>query len=130
MAKWWPRVVAVEFIEGSPGDAGLRWTMVLEADSGRRMRLDYAFAEAVEPSRLVWFHELEGTRFSEHLNRQQTTISIESVEAGSRVTITSDGELKGAAKLASLALKSDQKKMLEQALDGLSSALETAGADS
>lgn len=103
--------------------------MVLEADSGRRMRLDYACAGAERPSHVVWFHELEGTRFSEHLNRQQTTVVIEPVTGGSRVKITSDGELKGAAKLASFALKSDQKKMLEQALDGLSAALDGNGSE-
>ena len=130
LRTWWPRVVGVEFLQGEPGQDGLRWTMVLESDSGRRMRLDYGFAEAVKPSRVVWFHELEGTRFGEHLNRQETTVTIEPAGAGSRVTITSDGELKGAAKLASFALKSDQKKMLEQALDGLSKALGHDGEDS
>jgi hypothetical protein len=120
---WWPRVVGVEFVDGDPGTEGTKWTKILQADSSRRMRLDYTCIEATPPSLITWAHELEGTRFGEHLNRQSTSVALAEEGAGCRVTITSDGELKGAAKLASLALKSDQKKMLDQALEALEKAL-------
>jgi carbon monoxide dehydrogenase subunit G len=123
LALWWPRVVGVEFVSGEPGDAGTQWTKILEAGSGRRMRLDYTCVEAEPLHRMTWVHELEGTRFQEHLNRQSTTILVEQEDSGCLVTITTEGELKGAAKLASLALKGDQKKMLDQALDALEQAL-------
>ena len=91
------------------------------------MRLDYTCVEAEPGARLTWVHELEGTRFSDHLNRQATTIALTREGEGCRVTITSEGELKGAAKLASFALKTDQKKMLDQALEALDSALGDTG---
>ena len=122
---WWPRVVGVEFITGEPVKSGSTWTKILEAGSSRRMRLDYTCLEAVEPTRITWVHELEGTRFGEHLNRQSTTIELSQEGSLCRVSITSDGELKGAARLASLALKTDQKKMLDQALDALATALDS-----
>lgn len=111
----------VEFIEESDSGVPDTWTKVLEADSGRRMRLDYTCGEFEDPGRFIWFHNLEGTRFEEHLTRQETTISLEEAGGDCLVTITSDGELRGSAKIASLALKGDQKKMLDQALDGLAS---------
>lgn len=91
------------------------------------MRLDYTCTEAEPPAAITWVHELEGTRFEEHLNRQSTTVSLSEQTGGCRVEITSDGDLRGAAKLASFALKSDQKKMLDQALEALSDALPGTG---
>lgn len=121
---WWPRVVGVEFVEGQPGEEGAEWTKILEAESGRRMRLDYRCLEADRPARMTWAHELEGTRFEEHLIRQSTSLQLSEEESGCRVTITTEGELRGAAKLASLALKGDQKKMLDQALGALPEAIQ------
>lgn len=89
------------------------------------MRLDYTCMDAEPKTRFTWVHELEGTRFSDHLNRQATSIDLAQDGDGCRVSITSEGELKGAAKLASFALKTDQKKMLDQALDALGAALST-----
>ena len=91
------------------------------------MRLDYTCVEAEPPRSLSWVHELRGTRFEEHLNRQATTIEVRPDGQGSKVLITTDGELKGAAKLASLALKGDQKTMLDQALDALGGVLGSEG---
>lgn len=93
------------------------------------MRLDYTCVESEPPQLIAWVHELEGTRFGEHLNRQSTTIELVGKGGECRISITSDGELKGAARLASLALKTDQKKMLDQALEALAGALPDATAE-
>ena len=124
LTGWWPRVVRVEFVEGRPGEAGLIWTSVVEADSRRRLRLDYELIEADRPERIVWEHRLEGTAFGAHLARQATEIDLVPVGEGTRVAVTLTGELRGAAKLAGPSLKSDQKKLLDGALRSLRAELE------
>ena len=127
LADWWPRVVRVEFLEGAPGEPGLVWTSVVEADSRRRLRLDYELTVADRPSQIVWEHRLEGTAFGAHLTRQATEIAITPSGEGTRVEVTLTGELRGAAKLAGPSLKSDQKKLLDRALEGLRERLEGDG---
>lgn len=114
----------MEAVEGPAGEPGLVWTNVVEADSGRRLRLDYRMVESDLDSRLGWEHILEGTAFSAHLTRQAVEVTLSSDPQGTRVAVTAIGELKGAAKLAGPSLKSDQKKLLDEALGRLAEALE------
>ena len=123
LASWWPRVVRVEAVEGIPGQPGLLWTSVVEADSGRRMRLDYELVEAEPGRRLVWEHRLEGTAFGAHLTRQATEVVLRGGEGEVELDLGLSGELRGAAKLAGPSLKSDQKKLLEAALERLQAGL-------
>lgn len=116
-------MVRVESVEGTKGQPGLLWTSVVEADSGRRLRLDYELVDVEPGSRLVWEHRLEGTAFGAHLSRQATEIVITRTERGSVVEVGLAGELRGAAKLAGPSLKSDQKKLLGKALETLGSAV-------
>ncbi len=119
LTDWWPRVVRVEAIEGVPGQAGLIWTSVVEADSGRRLRLDYEMVEVEPGARLLWEHRLEGTAFGAHLARQSTEITVVDRDGKVTIDVGLNGELRGAAKLAGPSLKSDQKKLLAAALERL-----------
>ena len=116
-------MVRVESVEGTNGEPGLIWTSVVEADSGRRLRLDYELVECDLGSRLLWEHRLEGTAFGAHLARQATEIEITATDRGAAVEVGLAGELRGAAKLAGPSLKSDQKKLLQSALEALRAAV-------
>ena len=114
----------MEAIEGPAGEPGLVWTNVVQADSGRRLRLDYQMVESELDSKLGWEHILEGTAFSAHLTRQAVEVRLSDGPQGTALAVTATGELKGAAKLAGPSLKSDQKKLLDEALGRLVVALE------
>jgi uncharacterized protein YndB with AHSA1/START domain len=129
MNAWWPRVIRVEDVEGRAGAARTRWTNVLAADSGRKLRLDYRSTASTRPERFVWEHELEGTPFAEHMLAQQTEILIRPHPEGSEVRITSTHTLKGTAKLAGFAMKKSQRQMLDRALEGLASCFADAPGD-
>jgi uncharacterized protein YndB with AHSA1/START domain len=127
LTEWWPRVVRVEAIEGVPGQAGLLWTSVVEADSGRRLRLDYEMVEVDPGARLIWEHRLEGTAFGAHLVRQSTEVTVAGRDGKATIDVRLSGELRGAAKLAGPSLKSDQKKLLAVALERLAGAFRGEG---
>ena len=123
LTDWWPRVVRVEDIAGRPGAERTRWTNVLAADSGRKLRLDYCCLASEPPGRYEWEHELEGTPFADHMTSQTTEILLEPDPGGTAMKITSTHTLKGTAKLAGFAMKRSQKDMLEAALNRLESLL-------
>lgn len=116
LAKWWPRVIRVEGIVGQPGTRGLTWTSLLEADSGRRVRLDFRATGADPPRAFSWIQELADTRFEQHLKRQEYLIHLEGATGGTVLELTAETDLKGTAKLASLTLRKSQGKVLERAL--------------
>jgi hypothetical protein len=109
----------VEAIEGRPGAARTRWTNVLTADSGRRLRLDYRCTASTRPERYEWEHELEGTPFADHMLSQTTAIRLSPASDGTKVEITSTHTLRGSARLAGFAMKRSQREMLDAALAGL-----------
>lgn len=97
---------------------------MVEADSGRRLRLDYEMVKVETGRFLEWEHRLEGTAFGAHLVRQSTEVLLEGEGGAVTVELGLKGELKGAAKLAGPSLKGDQKKLLEAALARLGAELE------
>jgi uncharacterized protein YndB with AHSA1/START domain len=119
LTEWWPRVVRVEHVAGKPGAARTRWTNVLAADSGRKLRLDYCCLASNRPERYQWEHELEGTPFAEHLLSQVNEIILVAKSDGTEVRLSSTHTLRGSARLAGFAMKRSQKEMLEGALNGL-----------
>jgi uncharacterized protein YndB with AHSA1/START domain len=119
LAEWWPRVTRVEAVEGKPGAARTRWTNVLTADSGRRLRLDYRCIGSNRPERYEWEHELEGTPFAEHMLSQTTEILLAADGGETKLQITSTHTLRGSARIAGFAMKRSQREMLDAALDGL-----------
>lgn len=119
LTEWWPRVVRVEHVAGKPGAARTRWTNVLAADSGRKLRLDYCCLASNRPERYQWEHELEGTPFADHMLRQVSEIHLVPHPEGTEIRVSSTHTLRGSARLAGFAMKRSQKEMLEAALDGL-----------
>lgn len=111
----------VEAVEGKAGAARTRWTNVLTADSGRRLRLDYRCIGSTRPERYEWEHELEGTPFEDHMLSQTTQIRLMPDGDGTRIEITSTHTLRGSARIAGFAMKRSQREMLDAALDGLES---------
>jgi uncharacterized protein YndB with AHSA1/START domain len=118
-SEWWPRVVRVEHVAGKPGAARTRWTNVLAADSGRKLRLDYCCLASNRPERYEWEHELEGTPFADHLLSQVNEIRLAPHPEGTEVRLSSTHTLRGSARLAGFAMKRSQREMLEAALNGL-----------
>lgn len=79
---------------------------------------------ADRPDWILWEHRLEGTAFGAHMTKQATELELVQDEEGTTIRVTLTGELRGAAKLAGPSLKSDQKKLLEGALQTLKERLE------
>ena len=123
LRMWWPRIVRVESIEGPVGEPGTVWTSVLEADSGRRLRLDFGIVSADEPTSITWEHLTSGTGFEGRMPRQETTIQLGPAGEGTVIEVILDAELKGAGRLASPLLRGDQKKVAQKALEALPAAL-------
>lgn len=119
LREWWPRVVRVEDMAGRAGAERTRWTCVLEADSGRMLRLDYRCTGATRPGRYDWEHELEGTPYEKHLARQAVEARIEARGEGAEVRLTTINSLRGTAKIAGFSMKKGQKDLLDHALAGL-----------
>lgn len=124
LREWWPRVTRVEDVDGKPGTARTRWTNVLLADSGRKLRMDYCCIGATRPRRYVWEHELAGTPFAEHMLEQTTEVLLEPGKGGTAVTLTANHTLRGSARIAGFMMKKTQKQMLDGALAGLATVFE------
>lgn len=119
LKDWWPRVTRVEDVDGKPGTARTRWTNVMAADSGRKLRMDYTCTGATRPERYEWEHELEGTPFEDHMARQWTEIRLSPSGDGTEVSLTANHTLRGSARLAGFMMKKTQREMLDRALDSL-----------
>lgn len=121
LSDWWPRVIRVEDMAGRPGAERTRWTNVLEADSGRKLRMDYRCVAATSPERYTWEHELEGTPFEKHMSRQTTEVRLAAKGDRTEVRLESFHGLKGSARLAGFMMRKSQREMLDRALAGLES---------
>ncbi len=119
LAKWWPRVIRVEGVVGQAGTTGLSWTSLLEADSGRRVRLDFQATKADPPNAFGWTQELASTQFEKHLKRQDYMILLDDRAGGTAIELVAETDLKGSAKLASLTLRKSQGRVLDRALSDL-----------
>ncbi len=127
LTEWWPRVVRVEDVSGKAGAERTRWTCVLGADSGRRLRLDYRCTGATRPGRYEWEHELEGTPYESHLARQSFDARIEADGDSSVVTLTTVNTLRGSARLAGFTMKKGQKGLIDTALVSLAEVFSDEG---
>jgi uncharacterized protein YndB with AHSA1/START domain len=116
MKDWWPRVTRVEDVDGKPGRSRTRWTNVLAADSGRKLRMDYCCISATRPERYEWEHELAGTPFEEHMVRQATEVNLRPASGGTEVILTATHTLRGSARIAGFMMRKTQKQMLDAAL--------------
>lgn len=119
LREWWPRVTRVEDVVGKNGAARTRWTTVMAADSGRKLRMDYTCTAATRPVRYEWEHELEGTPFADHMLNQTTEIRLQPAGDGTEVALTANHTLRGSARLAGFMMKKTQRQMLDHALVSL-----------
>ncbi len=119
LSEWWPRVIRVEDVAGRAGAERTRWTNVLEADSGRKLRMDYCCTGATRPLRYGWEHELEGTQFEKHMSCQTTDIRLTPKGEGTEISLTSVHGLKGGARIAGFMMRKSQREMIDRALAGL-----------
>jgi len=123
LPRWWPRTSRVESVDRKPDGKRSQWTKVLETAEGRGVRADYRCLSSAEGERYVWEQQLAGSPFERHLRSSVVEIGLRSDEDGTVVSLTSDQKLRGMSRLGSPMMRGGQGKILDQALDGLETAL-------
>lgn len=123
LPRWWPRVSRVESVDRKPEGKRSQWTKVLETAEGRGVRADYRCLSSAEGERYVWEQQLAGSPFERHLRSSVVEIGLQSEEDGTVVSLASDQKLRGMSRLGSPMMRGGQRKILDQALDGLERAL-------
>jgi hypothetical protein len=121
LARWWPRVMRVESVEGEGSEA--RWTKVLGTAEGRGVRADFRCVESVEGESFGWEQEIPGTPFERHLRRYGIEVGLEDEGAGTQVTLAARQTLRGLSRLGSPMMRRGQGTLLDEALDGIERAL-------
>lgn len=125
LPRWWPRVQRVESVERTPSGERSQWTKVLGTREGRGIRADFRCLHSTNARRYVWEQQLEGSPFSRHLSSAVTEILLEPVGEGTKVTLNSRQTLRGLSRLGDPLMRGAAKKLLDEALNGLSTALGT-----
>ena len=122
LPRWWPRVTRVEAV------AGGKFTEVLQgARSGRNVRADFRLDEKRKDELVRFSQEIEGSPFEKVLREAETTIALEpGADGGTRVSVTLRQSLRGLSKLGGFMVRRATRKLLDEALDGLETALGSA----
>ncbi len=123
LPRWWPRVIRVEAVEKTKAGERSQWTAVLGTKNGRGVRADYRCLHSTNNQRYVWEQQLEGSPFAKHLAAATTEIRLEEKGEATRVQIVSVQKLRGLSRLGSPMMKGAGKRLLDEALEGLSDAL-------
>jgi uncharacterized protein YndB with AHSA1/START domain len=123
LPRWWPRTSRVESVDRKPEGRRSQWTKVLETAEGRGVRADFRCLSSAEGERYVWEQQLEGTPFERHLRLSRIEIALRPEGEGTAVSIASEQKLRGMSRLGSPLMRGGQGKILEQALDGIETAL-------
>ncbi len=123
LPRWWPRTSRVESVDRKPEGKRSQWTKVLETAEGRGVRADYRCLSSAEGERYVWEQQLAGSPFERHLRSSVVEIGLRAEDDGTAVSLTSDQKLRGMSRLGSPMMRGGQRKILDQALDGLERAL-------
>ena len=123
LPRWWPRTSRVESVDRKPGNKRSQWTKVLETAEGRGVRADYRCLSAAEPERYVWEQQLAGTPFERHLRSSVIEIGLREKGADTEVSLASEQKLRGMSRLGSPMMRGGQRKILDEALDGIEAAL-------
>jgi uncharacterized protein YndB with AHSA1/START domain len=123
LPRWWPRTSRVESVDRKPEGKRSQWTKVLETAEGRGVRADYRCLSSATGERYVWEQQLEGSPFERHLRRSVVAIGLRAGSDGTEVSLTSEQKLRGTSRLGSPLMRGGQGKILDQALDGLETAL-------
>jgi uncharacterized protein YndB with AHSA1/START domain len=123
LPRWWPRTSRVESVDRKPGGKRSQWTKVLETAEGRGVRADYRCLSAAEKERYVWEQQLAGSPFERHLRSSTIEIGLREKGGDTEVSLASEQKLRGMSRLGSPMMRSGQRKMLDEALDGIEAAL-------
>jgi uncharacterized protein YndB with AHSA1/START domain len=118
LPRWWPKVERVEAV------AGERFTELLRsAKSGRGIRADFRVLEKRKQQRLRFAQELAGTPFERVLAEAETEIAVHASDGGTTVAITLRQRLRGLSRLGGFLFRRATRRILDEALDGLESAV-------
>ena len=119
LPRWWPKV---ERVEGSRGGG---FTQVLRSTKGRTVRQDFQITRDDSKRARRWEQEIAGTPFERFLAENAMEVAVESVEGGTKVTLTSEQKLKGVSRFGGggFMLRRATKRQLVEALDGLEALL-------
>ena len=121
LPRWWPRVARVEAV------AVGRFTEVLQGTrSGRNVRADFRIDDKRKGEYLRFSQELEGSPFERVLREAQTEIALAPSGSGTKVSVTLRQKLRGLSRLGGFLVRRATRKILDEALDGLETALGTA----
>jgi uncharacterized protein YndB with AHSA1/START domain len=123
LPRWWPRTTRVENVDEKSGGRRSRWTKVLETAEGRGVRADFRCISSAEGERYVWEQELDGSPFARHLRHAGVEVQLRPREEGTEVTIISSQTLRGMSRLGSPMMRGGQRRILDDALDGIERAL-------
>ena len=123
LPRWWPRTSRVENVDRKPEGRRSQWTKVLETAEGRGVRADYRCLSSAEGERYVWEQQLGGTPFDKHLRSSTVEIRLAPDGDGTAISIAAAQRLRGLSRLGSPLLRGGQRKILDQALDGIEAAL-------
>ncbi len=118
LPRWWPAVLRVE---GVGADA---FTLVMRSNRGRTVRLDQRVTESAAPLRRAWAQQLQGTPFERLLAAWETSVTLEALPHGTRVTLEERQRLRGVMKLGDPLSRGPARRRVEAALDGLARLLE------
>lgn len=123
LPRWWPRTSRVESVDRKPGGKRSQWTKVLETAEGRGVRADYRCLSSAEGERYVWEQQLAGGPFERHLRRSTIEIGLREKGGETEVSLASEQKLRGMSRLGSPMMRGGQRKILDQALDGIERSL-------
>jgi uncharacterized protein YndB with AHSA1/START domain len=123
LPRWWPRTARVENVEQRGSGRRSQWTKVLETAEGRGVRADFRCVSAAEGERFVWEQEVEGTPFAKHLRSSRIEIGLAPEAAGTKVSLSSEQQLRGMSRLGGTLMRRGQGAILDEALDGIERAL-------
>jgi uncharacterized protein YndB with AHSA1/START domain len=117
-ARWWPRVVRMEAVEGGC------FTQVLGTARGRGVRADFRLLETEPPRRVCWEQQLEGTPFERLLAEAVTAVELAPADGdATSVTIELRQQLLGWSRLVPFLFKRAARRQLAEALAGLDQAV-------
>jgi uncharacterized protein YndB with AHSA1/START domain len=113
LPDWWPGVTRVE------GATAVSWTTVMQSAKGKAVRADYTRVAAIEPSRIAWSQDLEGTPFERILVEAITSVELEPSDGGTQVALSLEQTPRGWARLAPFQFRAAGKRQIDGALEGL-----------
>ncbi|MEI2701967.1 MAG: SRPBCC family protein [Baekduia sp.] len=118
LPEWWPGIERVE------GVTRQRFTQLLRSSRGAVVRADFDRSESNEPRSLRWDQRVEGTPFAAVFEQRAIVIELEPAGDGTRVTLTVEQQLRGAARFSPQLNRGGVRRALNGALERLAAIAE------